>query len=408
VAAGVACICSWATTSARRPPGPGAYWAGRLVLAGRPGPIRRPGSKYAPSGGDGTLDVRRNWQPPRPDGRRRADHTAIVGCDLVVDGVAVESPGPAADLAGLYEQARAQDGAFVWLGLHEPTEAALTRVAEVFGLHPLAVEDILHREQRVKIARYDDVVFIVIRAAQYLEHERFTATSEIVSTGFVRVLVGPHFVITVRQGTVMELSSLRAELTADPEALAGGPWSVVHEILDRLVDVYVDMAAAIRTDVDLTEAAVFAPRAPVTVEQIYQLKRQLMKFKAAVLPLHRPLAALVSKEFADLPKEIRRYFSDVAGHHIAAVEQVVALDDVLNALLQARLTQLTVEQNNDMRKIASWAAIAALVTAIAGIYGMNFAHMPELTWRYGYPSVMLFMLLSSALLYRLFRRAGWL
>jgi magnesium transporter len=350
------------------------------------------------------LDVRRDWQPPA--GRRRADHTAIVGCDLFVDGNAVERPGSAADLAGLYERARAQDGAFVWLGLHEPTEAALTRVAEVFGLHPLAVEDILHREQRVKIERYEDVVFLVVRAAQYVEHEQFTATSEIVSTGFVRLFAGPHFVITVRHGTVMELSSLRADLSSGSETLNHGPWSVVHAILDRLVDVYVDIAAAMETDVDLTEATVFAAGSPVPPEQIYQLKRQLMKFKAAVLPLHRPLAALTREQY--LPKEIRRYFGDVADHHADAVEQVVALDDVLNALLQARLTQLSIDQNNDMRKIASWAAIAAVPTAIAGIYGMNFTHMPELTWRYGYPSVMLFMLVSAAVLFWLLRRAGWL
>ncbi|GIF23825.1 magnesium transporter [Actinoplanes tereljensis] len=352
--------------------------------------------------------MQRSWQPPRPVVRRRADHTAIVGCDLMVDGVAVESPGSAADLARLHEQAQAQDGAFVWLGLHEPTEAALARVAEVFGLHPLMVEDILHREQRVKVERFDDVVFFVVRSAQYVEHERITATSEIVSTGFVRILVGPHFVITVRQGTVMELSTLRADLSDDPEMLAQGPWAVVHAILDRLIDVYVDIAGAMQTDLDLTEAAVFAPGTPVTVEQIYQLKRQLMKFKAAVLPLQRPLAALVSKQFADLPKEIRRYFSDAADHHSAAVEQVVAFDDVVNTLLQARLTQLTVDQNNDMRKIASWAAIAALPTAIAGIYGMNFTHMPELNARYGYPIVMLLIVVSATVLHRLLRRAGWL
>ncbi|GIM91857.1 magnesium transporter CorA [Paractinoplanes toevensis] len=331
-----------------------------------------------------------------------------MGCDLFVDGVAVESPGSAADLARLHERARAQDGAFVWLGLHEPTEAALTRVAEVFALHPLVVEDILHREQRVKIERYEDMVFLVVRAAQYVEHERITATSEMVSTGFVRILIGPQFVITVRQGTVMELSTLRTDLSADPEMLAQGPWAVVHGILDRLVDGYVDIAAAMQTDLDLTEAAVFAPGTPVTVEQIYQLKRQLMKFKAAVLPLQRPLAALSGKQFADLPKEIRRYFSDAADHHAAAVEQVIAFDDVVNTLLQARLTQLTVDQNNDLRKIASWAAIAALTTAIAGVYGMNFAHMPELTWRYGYPAIMLVMLVSAGVLYWVLRRAGWL
>ncbi|WP_433796844.1 magnesium and cobalt transport protein CorA [Actinoplanes sp. CA-252034] len=349
------------------------------------------------------MDIRGSWQPPR-----RADHTAIVGCDLFVDGIAVESPGASADLARLHELARERAGGFVWLDLHEPTEAALTSVAAVFGLHPLAVEDVLHREQRVKVERYDDVVFLVVRAAHYAEHERLTATSEIVSTGFVRLFVGPHFVIAVRQGTVTELSSLRLELSGIPEKLAGGPWSVAHEILDRLVDVYVDIAGALQTDVDLAEAAVFTPGSDVAIEQIYQLKRQLMRFKAAVLPLHRPLVALAGKQFADLPKEIHRYFRDVADHHTAAMEEILALDDVLNALLQARLTQLTVDQNNDMRRIASWAAIAALVTTIAGVYGMNFTHMPELSWRYGYPSVALFMVVSVAVLYRSLRRAGWL
>jgi len=353
-----------------------------------------------------TLDVRRDWQPPRPAGRRRADHTAIVGCDLFVDGVAVESPGSAADLARLYEQAHARDGAFMWLDLHEPTEAALTRVAEVFGLHPLPIEDVLHREQRVKIERYDDVVFLVVRAAQYLEHEQLTTTSEIVSTGFVRIFAGPRFVITLSQGTVMELGSLRADLGSDPMTLTQGPWAVVHAIMDRIVDGYVDIAAEIQTDVDEAETAVFAAGTPVTVEQIYQLKRQLMKFKAAVLPLQRPLTALSGPQF--LPKEIRRYFGDVADQHATAVEQVLLLDDVLNALLQARLTQLSVDQNDDMRKIASWAAIAALVTSVAGVYGMNFTHMPELSWRYGYAGVLLVMLISATALYWVLRRSKWL
>ncbi|GGN65740.1 magnesium transporter CorA [Actinoplanes lobatus] len=342
-----------------------------------------------------------------PAGRRRADHTAIVGCDLFVDGIAVESPGSAADLAHLHERAREQGG-FVWLDLHEPTEAALTRVAEVFDLHPLTVEDVLHREQRVKFERYDDVVFLVIRAAHYAEHERFTATSEIVSTGFLRLFAGPHFVIVVRQGTLTELSALQPELTPTPKKLAAGPWSVVHAILDRLMDVYADIVEALRTDADLTEAAVFTPGENVAIEQIYQLKRQLMKFKAAVLPLHRPLATLAGRSFAGPSKDIHRYLRDVAGRHTAVMEEVVALDEVLNALLQARLTQLTVDQNNDMRRIASWAAIAALITTIAGVYGMNFTHMPELGWRYGYPSVALLMLVSASGLYWVLRRAGWL
>ncbi|BCY11842.1 magnesium transport protein CorA [Actinoplanes sp. L3-i22] len=326
-----------------------------------------------------------------------------MGCDLFVDGVVAESPDSAADLVQLYARAREQDDAFVWLSLHEPTEAALTRVADVFGLHPLAVEDVLHRELRVKIERYEDVTFLVVRAAHYLDYER-----EIVSTGFVRVFVGPHFIITVLQGSVMELNSLRAGLSSEPGLLTQGPWSVAHAVLDRLVDAYVDSAAAMQIDIDLTEAAVFAARAPVSVEQIYQLKRQLMKFKAVVLPLQRALALLVGRHVSDVPKGIRRYFGDVADHHSAVVEQVAAFDDVVNALLQARLTQVTVDQNNDMRKIASWAAIGAVPTTVGGIYGMNFWHMPELHSRFGYPSVALFILLSAAILYYLLRRAGWL
>ncbi|WP_436531281.1 magnesium and cobalt transport protein CorA [Actinoplanes sp. HUAS TT8] len=350
------------------------------------------------------LDARPTWQPPRPAGQRRADHTGIVGCDLFVDGVAVETPGSAVDLRQLYEKAREQDGAFIWLGLHEPTEASLAQVAEVFGIHPLAVEDVLHREQRVKIEHHEDVAFLVIRAARYVEHERVTATSEIVSTGFVRIFVGPHFVITVRQGTALEFGSVRDALNGEPELLAQGPWSVTHAILDRLVDVYVDIAAAMQTDIDLTEAA----GTPVSVEQIYQLKRQLMKFKAAVVPLQRVLATMVSKQFTGLPKGIRGYFRDVADQHTAVVEQVIGFDEVVNALLQARLTQVTVDQNNDMRKIASWAAIGAVPTTVGGVYGMNFVHLPGLAWRYGYPSAMLFIFVSATVLYWLLRRAEWL
>ena len=171
---------------------------------------------------------------------------------------------------------------------------------------------------------------------------------------------------------------------------------------------YVGIAAAMQNDVDAVEAAVFSRGQDVSIEQIYQLKRELMEFKSAVVPLQRPLSAIVDRQIITVPKEIRRYFRDVADHHARAVEQVGTFDDLLNTILQARLTQVTVDQNNDLRKIAAWAAIAALQTAIAGIYGMNFAFMPELQWRYGYPGVVAVMLLSSVVLYRRLRSAGWL
>ncbi|MBB4742050.1 magnesium transporter [Actinoplanes octamycinicus] len=346
------------------------------------------------------MDVRRARQAP-PPGQRRADHTGIVGCDLVVDGVTVQSPGSAADLRQLHERAREHDGGFVWLGMHEPTEAALTRVAGIFGLHPLAVEDVLHREQRIKFERYEEVAFLVVRAARYDDRERITA-------GFVRVFVGPHFVVTVGQGSVMEFGALRARLSTEPELLARGPWSVVHALLDHLVDAYADIAAAMQADLDLTEAAVFAAGTPVSVEQLYQLKRQLMRFKAAVVPLHRAMLALLDKRLTGPPRGIRSYFQDVADQHTAVMEQVIGFDEVVNALLQARLTQVTVDQNNDMRKIASWAAIAAVPTVVGGVYGMNFAIMPELAWRHGYAGAMLSILLGVTVLYWLLRRAGWL
>jgi magnesium transporter len=175
------------------------------------------------------------------------------------------------------------------------------------------------------------------------------------------------------------------------------------------VDSYVDIAAAVETDVDATEAAVFgATNATASIGQIYQLKRELLEFRSAVVPLTRPLAVLLDGRLVTLPKEIRRYFRDVADHHTRVVEQITTYDDLLNSILQARLAQVSVDQNNDMRKIASWAAIAAAQTAIAGIYGMNYTYMPELNWHYGYPAVLTLMLVSSVLLYRALRRAGWL
>ena len=247
-----------------------------------------------------------------------------------------------------------------------------------------------------------------MRAAQYVEHTALTDTSEIVNTGVVRIFVGEHFVVTVRHGPVGELRSVRADLEATPQLLALGPWAVVHGVYDRVVDAFVEIAAAMQTDLDAVEASVFTRDPNLGIEQIYQFKRELTEFKAAVLPLQRPLTAILDRQNGTLPKEIRRYFRDVADHHVRVVEELAGYDDLLASILQARLAQVTVAQNNDMRKIAAWAAIAAMQTAIAGIYGMNFDFMPELRWRYGYPGVLTVMVISSVVLYRRLRRAGWL
>ncbi|MDP9793218.1 magnesium transporter [Catenuloplanes nepalensis] len=329
----------------------------------------------------------------------------IVDCALYAGGVRAPEQD---DVVALYERARRTPGAFVWIGLHEPGAALLAEVAAAFGLHPLAVEDVLHQEPLPKLERYGDTAFLVLRAAAYVEHAELTETSEIVDTGSVRMFVGAHFVITVRHGHAGALRQVRDELEATPEQLAQGPWAVAHAVCDLIVDEYVRIAAAMRTDVDTVEHGVFSRDRALRIEHIYQLKRELLEFRSAVLPLRQPLTVLQQPQPVELPTEIRRYFRDVSDHHSRVVDQIVKYDDLLNSLLQARLAQVTMEQNNDMRKIASWAAIAAMQTAIAGIYGMNFTFMPELLWRYGYPGVLTVMLVSSVFLYRRLRRVGWL
>jgi len=194
-----------------------------------------------------------------------------------------------------------------------------------------------------------------------------------------------------------------------PGVLAEGPWAVAYAVCARMVDLYLEVAGHLERDLERVEESVFARSAASgRIQRVYQLKRELMEFKRAVLPLQRPVVGLVTGQLAEVPKEVRKYFRDVSDHLTRTVEQVMYFDDLLTSILQARLAQVTVDQNNDMRKIAAWAGIAAVWTAIAGIYGMNFDFLPELHWKYGYPVVLALMIGISLALYRAFRRSGWL
>jgi magnesium transporter len=341
-----------------------------------------------------------------------SENDAIVDCGLYVDGV--RQPGWRGYAEAL-AQAREQVNAFVWLGLKEPTAAQLAGIAETFGLHELAVEDAVKSGQRPKVERYGEMTFCALRTARYVEHEELTESSEVVETGDVMMFIGEDYIITVRHGDACRLGRVRTQLDTRSDLLRHGPWSVAYAVYDLVVDVYLDVVASIEDDIDVVEEVVFAPERSgkrrsrsSRIQRVYQLKRELMEFKRAVLPLQRPLSGLVNREVVELPKEIRRYFRDVLDHLNRAAEQVVYFDDLLNSILQARLAQVSVDQNNDMRKIAAWAGIAAVWTSVAGVYGMNFEYMPELGWRYGYPMVWAIMLGASALLYRAFRRSGWL
>lgn len=302
-------------------------------------------------------------------------------------------------------------GDFLWIGLHDPDEAEFDRVNEELELHPLAVEDVLSGRQRAKIERYDDTFFVVLKTLRYVD-----ATSD-VETGEVMVIVGDRFVVTVRYGPLNPLTGIRADLEADPDRLRLGPMSVLHAVMDHIVDNYLAVEAELQTDLDEIEVAVFTDTGPAANSRdIYRLKREVLEARRAVAPMVAPLEALVSDVHSPLPEgELRLLFRDVADHLQTVRDHVEAYDRLLSDVLGAHLAQVGVEQNevavrqnSDMRRISAWVAIAALPTMIAGIYGMNFDNMPELRWRYGYFIVLGVMILGCGSLYRAFRRSGWL
>ena len=348
---------------------------------------------------------------PDRDRRRGSAHAPasppaqkIVDCGLYVDGM---RRGGRMGYVDAYAEATSTPEAFVWLGLHEPSAKQMSDVAEVFGLDPLAVEDAVTADARPKVERFGETSFIVMRTTRYVEHPELTETSEVVETGLIMLFVGDRFVVSVRHGDLGPLGPVRTDLESEPHRMAGGPWAVVYAVCDRLVESYLRVSTSIEVDIDTLEESVFATHGSSRIAQIYQLKREIMEFKRAVAPLQRPMAALVEDKSV-MPKESRRYMRDAADRLLRVGDRIAAYDDLLNSILQARLAQVTVDQNNDMRKIASWAAIAATQTAIAGIYGMNFRFMPELQTRFGYPAVLTLMLVSAVVLYRMFRRSGWL
>jgi magnesium transporter len=345
---------------------------------------------------------------PRPTAQQKAPTRdpgvgSVIDCAVYVDGVRQE-PVPPEDALRV---ATERDG-FVWLGLYTPSEAELTEIAGQYGLHPLAVEDAVYAHQRPKLDRYDDALFMVLKTATYVEHEKLTATSEVVGTGEVMVFLGAHYVITVRHGEHSGLTELRHRLEDEHDLLARGPASVLYAIADHVVDLFVEVAGAVEVDVDELEASVFSPERTDDIGRLYQLKRELMQLRRAVSPLEVPLQKLADKQIDAIPDEMRSYFGDVLDHAIRVRDQVSSLDELLSSILQASLARTSLADNEDTRKISAYAGIIAVPTAIAGIYGMNFRNMPELHWRYGYPLVLLLIVGLCIVLYRGFKRSGWL
>jgi magnesium transporter len=336
----------------------------------------------------------------------------IVDSAIYVDGQRTAEPKT---LRETYEAAHEQRG-IAWIGLYRPTQGEFASVAEEFGLHELAVEDAIQAHQRPKLERYGDTLFVVLRAARYLDRP------ETVQFGEVHVFVGKDFVVTVRHGEAPDLHGVRGRMERDTDLLRRGPEAILYAIMDRVVDDYAPVVAGLENDIDEIETEVFGGNAGVS-RRTYELSREVIEFQRAVKPLTGILNGLMGGfEKYGIDPELQRYLRDVQDHAIQVTEQVAGFKDLLQNILSVNLslvglqqneevkglTEASIQQNDEVKKISSWAAILFAPTLIAGVYGMNFEHMPELQWLFGYPFALVLMLIVSVSLYLIFKQRGWL
>lgn len=322
----------------------------------------------------------------------------IVDCAVYAEGRRLDR---ARGLPGIRADARSAGG-FAWVGLHEPTAAEFAHVRAEFDLHELAVDDAVRAHQRPKVETYGDILFLVLKTARYV------GADEVVEIGEVMIFVGPDFLISVRHGEAGGLGDVREHLEQTPELLRRGPGAALHALVDRVVDSYEPVIEGVRQNIEEVESAVFSDAGANPVERIYKLRREVIEFGRATTPLRPALRELAEAGTPNVDPELIPYFRDAADHIARVSDQVDSFGSLLNGVLQANLTQVSVRQNEDMRRISAWVAILAVPTMVAGIYGMNFEHMPELEWRYGYPAVLLLIAVACFTLFRRFRSSGWL
>ncbi|GAA3934225.1 magnesium and cobalt transport protein CorA [Streptomyces gulbargensis] len=351
--------------------------------------------------------------PAAPSAPARGDAPSVVQASLYRDGRRVASP---ATLAETFRQLREHPDGMAWIGLQRPTAQELHSLAAEFDLHELAVEDAMEAHQRPKLERYGDTLFVVLRAARYLDAQ------EEVEFGELHVFVGPDFVITVRHSAAPDLSAVRRRMEADPDLLALGPEAVLYAILDAVVDGYAPVVAGVQNDIDEIETEVFGGD-PAVSRRIYELSREMVEFQRATRPLVGMLHGLMAG-FAKYgtDEELQRYLRDVADHVTHTSERVDGFRQALTEILTVNGTLVTQQQNAEMRalaeagfeqneeikKISAWAAILFAPTLVGTIYGMNFDHMPELHWVGGYPFAILLMAVVCTSLYVIFKRRDWL
>lgn len=342
---------------------------------------------------------------------------AVVDNAVYANGRRCEAPE---SLETTYEllRERGADGSpcLAWIGLYRPDEQEIASVAAEFGLHSLAVEDAVHAHQRPKLERYGDDLFVVLRPARYVD------PTEVVEIGELHVFIGKEVVVTIRHAAEPDLAEVRERLENEPGLLKLGPLAVLYAILDRIVDDYLPVLVGLRNDIDEIEDQVFSGE-PEVSRRVYQLSREVIEFQRACDPLLDVLESLASGfDEYQVDVELRRQLRDVQDHAVHVVERVDAFRQLLGNILTVnstmvaqrqseettKLTEASLAQSEEVKKISSWAAILFAPSIIGTVYGMNFTRMPELKWQFGYPMAVGMMLLTAMLLYLLFRRRGWL
>jgi magnesium transporter len=296
-----------------------------------------------------------------------------------------------------------QPDRFVWIGLHEPDAELLAEVQQEFSLHDLAVEDAALAHQRPKLERYGESLFVVLRTAHL---DRATGELEF---GETHLFVGPNYVVSVRHGPSLPYVEVRSRCEANPDLLARGPGFVLYSLMDFIVDQYFPVVDALEEKLESLEDNIFRQTLTrETTERIYQLKRVLLEVKRGIAPLVDMCNRLMRADTTLISDDVRPYFRDVYDHAIRINEMIDVLRELLTTALEANLSLVAVSQNDAMKRLAGWAAIIAVPTMIAGIYGMNFRFMPELDWIFGYPMAMVLMVGTCGFLYYKFKRSGWL
>ena len=316
----------------------------------------------------------------------------IVDYALYQNGLRYQEPS---NLGELISKAKSEGG-FVWLGLAEPSVEEFEKIMGDFQFHPLAIEDAVAAHQRPKYEEYPEVQVMVLKTAFYEE------AGSLISTGEIFCFIGEHFIVVVRHGSGAPLANTRHHLEGNPEHLAKGPYAVLHAILDHVIDCYIDISIELETDVNQAEAKVFSESRVSASQEIYLLKREVIEFRHAIDPLLSPLQNIASIGARHIPAELTPFFRDTLDHLSRASDAASGLDSLLQSALQAEIAQVQLQQNEDMRKITSYVALASVPTMVAGIYGMNFDTMPELRWQFGYPAVLGSLVLITAFLYRKF------